>query len=111
MLYSILSRDSGTTWPDSGDGVLGYDAPVRNLRKGVTTMKHKKSGGAAVLSAPAAGAAGGSVSTMQAARMCGVSTFSVHRWFDPGMLPGTNLPGGRRRLSAASLARVMEEPI
>ena len=72
-------------------------------------MKHKKSSGTAVLTPP--NSAAGSVSTMQAARMCGVSTFSVQRWFDQGMLQGTTLPGGRRRISGASLERFMKKHI
>lgn len=41
--------------------------------------------------------------------MLGVSTFSVQRWFDEGLLSGARLPGGKRRITAESLRRFMAE--
>lgn len=49
------------------------------------------------------------VSTLEAARICGVSTFSIQRWFDEGLLVGARLPGGKRRIEAESLRRFMAE--
>jgi len=49
------------------------------------------------------------VSTLEAARICGVSTFSIQRWFDEGLLVGARLPGGKRRIEADSLKRFMAE--
>jgi len=49
------------------------------------------------------------VSTLEAARILGVSTFSVQRWFDEGLLSGARLPGGKRRIAAESLRRFMAE--
>jgi excisionase family DNA binding protein len=49
------------------------------------------------------------VSTLEAARILGVSTFSVQRWFDEGLLSGARLPGGKRRIAAESLRRFMQE--
>lgn len=72
-------------------------------------MKTKqKHGGTATLSAPTGT---GSVSTMKAARMCGVSVFSIQRWFDQGILTGSTLPGGRRRISSTSLETFMKKHI
>lgn len=48
------------------------------------------------------------ISTLQAARMLGVSTFSIQRWFDQGLLKGARLPGGRRKIEAGSLKSFME---
>jgi len=52
---------------------------------------------------PASGPSAGYVSTIAAARLCGVSVFSIQRWFDEGLLTGAKLPGGRRRIDAKSL--------
>ncbi len=49
------------------------------------------------------------VSTLEAAKICGVSTFSIQRWFDEGLLVGARLPGGKRRIEADSLRRFMAE--
>jgi excisionase family DNA binding protein len=49
------------------------------------------------------------ISTLEAAKLCGVSTFSVQRWFDEGLLVGARLPGGKRKISADSLKRFMQE--
>ena len=49
------------------------------------------------------------ISTIDAAKMCGVSTFSVQRWFDEGLLIGAKLPGGKRKIMADSLKRFMHE--
>lgn len=49
------------------------------------------------------------VSTLEAAKICGVSTFSIQRWFDEGLLVGARLPGGKRRIEAESLKRFMAE--
>ena len=49
------------------------------------------------------------ISTIDAAKMCGVSTFSIQRWFDDGILTGAKLPGGKRKISADSLKRFMQE--
>lgn len=53
----------------------------------------------------------GYISTLQAARMCGVSVFSIQRWFDEGLLIGATLPGGRRRIASASLEAFMKKHI
>jgi CheY-like chemotaxis protein len=45
----------------------------------------------------------GYLSTLEAARICDVSVFSIQRWFDEGLLTGATLPGGRRRIGKASL--------
>ena len=47
------------------------------------------------------------ISTLEAARMCGVSTFSIQRWFDERRLVGARLPGGKRRIEAESLKAFM----
>jgi len=49
------------------------------------------------------------VSTLEAARICGVSTFSIQRWFDEGLLIGARLPGGKRKIQIESLKRFMQE--
>ena len=49
------------------------------------------------------------ISSIDAAKMCGVSTFSIQRWFDEGRLIGARLPGGRRKIAAESLKRFMKE--
>ena len=49
------------------------------------------------------------ISTLEAAKLCGVSTFSVQRWFDEGLLVGARLPGGKRKIAAESLRRFMQE--
>jgi CheY-like chemotaxis protein len=49
------------------------------------------------------------ISTLEAARMCGVSTFSIQRWFDEGLLVGARLPGGKRKIESESLKRFMQE--
>lgn len=43
------------------------------------------------------------LTTRQAAKVCGVSIFSIQRWFDAGLLTGSTLPGGWRRISLESL--------
>ena len=53
--------------------------------------------------AAAGGPSAGYVSTIAAARLCGVSVFSIQRWFDEGLLTGAKLPGGRRRIDAKRL--------
>jgi len=58
---------------------------------------------------PVAERAAQHVSTLEAARILGVSTFSVQRWFDEGLLSGARLPGGKRRIAAESLRRFMAE--
>ena len=49
------------------------------------------------------------VSTKRASQMIGVSIFSVQRWFDSGLLTGSTMPGGIRRISIASLNRFMKK--
>jgi len=49
------------------------------------------------------------ISTIDAAKMCGVSVFSIQRWFDKGRLVGARLPGGKRKIGAESLKRFMKE--
>ena len=49
------------------------------------------------------------ISTFDAARTCGVSVFSVQRWFDEGLLIGAKLPGGRRLIDPASLDQFMRK--
>jgi len=49
------------------------------------------------------------ISTLEAAKLCGVSTFSIQRWFDEGLLVGARLPGGKRKIAADSLKRFMQE--
>ena len=49
------------------------------------------------------------ISTLDAAKLCGVSTFSIQRWFDEGLLIGARLPGGKRKITAESLKRFMQE--
>ncbi len=61
----------------------------------------------AASSAP--GKVGQYVSTLEAARICGVSTFSIQRWFDEGLLVGARLPGGKRKIQIESLNRFMQE--
>jgi excisionase family DNA binding protein len=56
---------------------------------------------------PSRDSKGGYVSTLTAARLCGVSVFSIQRWFDDGLLTGATLPGGRRRISESSLEQFM----
>jgi len=51
------------------------------------------------------------ISTLQAARMCGVSVFSIQRWFDDGLLTGGTLPGGRRRIAMTSLEAFMKKHV
>ena len=57
----------------------------------------------------APGRTGQYVSTLEAARICGVSTFSIQRWFDEGLLVGARLPGGKRKIMVDSLKRFMQE--
>lgn len=57
----------------------------------------------------APGKTGQYVSTLEAARICGVSTFSIQRWFDEGLLIGARLPGGKRKIQIESLKRFMQE--
>ena len=57
----------------------------------------------AVRATATAGPSSGYLSTIAAAKLCGVSVFSVQRWFDEGILAGARLPGGRRRIDAKSL--------
>jgi len=49
------------------------------------------------------------LSTKTAARLLNVSIFSVQRWFDAGLLTGSQLPGGRRRITASSLDLFMKK--
>jgi len=49
------------------------------------------------------------ISTFDAARTCGVSVFSVQRWFDEGLLRGAKLPGGRRLIDPSSLDQFMRK--
>jgi len=49
------------------------------------------------------------ISTKVAARLINVSIFSVQRWFDAGLLTGSQLPGGRRRIALDSLDRFMKK--
>jgi excisionase family DNA binding protein len=49
------------------------------------------------------------VSTLEAAKILGVSTFSTQRWFDEGLLKGSRLPGGKRLISRASLDAFLKE--
>lgn len=49
------------------------------------------------------------VTTRQAAKLCGVSIFSVQRWFDEGLLHGSTLPGGWRRIALSSLNAFMRK--
>ena len=49
------------------------------------------------------------VTTREAAKVCGVSIFSVQKWFDKGLLTGSTLPGGWRRISLESLNQLMKK--
>lgn len=49
------------------------------------------------------------VTTRAAAKLCGVSIFSIQRWFDEGRLTGSTLPGGRRRISVTSMNDFMRK--
>lgn len=49
------------------------------------------------------------VTTRQAAKLCGVSIFSIQRWFDKKLFEGATLPGGRRRIYVGSLEKFMKE--
>jgi CheY-like chemotaxis protein len=49
------------------------------------------------------------ISTKAAARLINVSIFSVQRWFDAGLLSGSRLPGGRRRIAVNSLEQFMKK--
>ncbi len=49
------------------------------------------------------------VTTRAAAHLCGVSIFSIQRWFDEGLLVGSTLPGGRRRISVSSINQFMHK--
>jgi len=60
-------------------------------------------------SSVAPGKGGQYVSTLEAARICGDSTFSIQRWFDEGLLIGARLPGGKRKIQIESLKRFMQE--
>lgn len=71
-------------------------------------MKHSKHSATAVLARPAAS---DTISTLKAAKMCGVSVFSIQRWYDQGILTGATLPGGRRRISSSSLSAFMRKHI
>ncbi len=42
------------------------------------------------------------LSTLEAARLLEVSTFSIQRWFDLGLFTGPHLPGGKRRITLDS---------
>jgi len=49
------------------------------------------------------------ITTFDAARTCGVSVFSIQRWFDEGLLRGAKLPGGRRLIDPSSLDQFMRK--
>lgn len=49
------------------------------------------------------------VTTRQAAKLCGVSIFSIQRWFDQGLLNGSTLPGGHRRITLSNLHEFMKK--
>lgn len=51
----------------------------------------------------------GFVTTRQAGQFCGVSIFSMQRWFDEGLLKGSTLPGGHRRIALSSLNEFMRK--
>lgn len=51
----------------------------------------------------------GYVSTLQVAAMMGVSTLSVQRWFDAGLMAGARLPGGKRMIETAKLKEFFEK--
>ncbi|MEK7477544.1 MAG: helix-turn-helix domain-containing protein [Candidatus Coatesbacteria bacterium] len=42
------------------------------------------------------------LTTTQAGRLLGVSTFSIQRWFNQGHLTGPHLPGGKRWITVES---------
>jgi CheY-like chemotaxis protein len=54
-------------------------------------------------------ATGGYLSTLQVGRLIGVSTLSVQRWFDDGLLYGAKLPGGKRMIEAASFREFLKK--
>ena len=49
------------------------------------------------------------VTTRQAAKLCDVSIFSIQRWFDQGLLKGSTLPGGHRRIALSSINEFMRK--
>ena len=49
------------------------------------------------------------VTTRIAAKLCGVSIFSIQRWFDEGLLTGSTLPGGWRRIAVGSINQFMRK--
>lgn len=55
------------------------------------------------------GKTGRYISTIDAAKIFGVSTGAVQHWFDKGLLIGPRLPGGGRKITADSLKRFMQE--
>jgi len=74
----------------------------KNIRKMLAKRDLKEAGNILIKTAQY-------ISTLEAARMCGVSTFSIQRWFDEGLLVGARLPGGKRKIEADSLKRFMQE--
>lgn len=52
---------------------------------------------------------GGYISTLQAAALIGVSTLSVQRWFDAGLLSGAKLPGGKRMIAADKMQEFLDK--
>lgn len=74
---------------------------MRTITRAVKTKS--KPAKPAVRATATAGPSSGYLSTIAAAKLCGVSVFSVQRWFDEGILAGARLPGGRRRIDAKSL--------
>jgi len=42
------------------------------------------------------------LSSLEAARLLEVSSFSIQRWFDQGLFKGPTLPGGKRRITVES---------
>ena len=42
------------------------------------------------------------LSTLEVARLLEVSTFSIQRWFDGGLLKGPTMPGGTRLITMES---------
>ena len=57
---------------------------------------------------PAAKAAEGSCSTIEAAQQLGTSVQTVQRWMDRGYLRGWRTPGGHRRVDVASVREFLE---
>lgn len=49
------------------------------------------------------------LTTREAGKLCGVSLYTIQRWYDEGLLSGPRMPSGRRRISLSSLNQFMRE--